>query len=83
MKKRSFLRKFKNDAEMDLALESEDLSEDFCQRGIVKKMQMKKINLDLPLREIEQIDRIADRIGVARQPLIKLWIYERLKEEAV
>lgn len=83
MKKKSSLRKFKNEAEMDMALEAEDLSDDFRQKGIGRKIQMKKINLDLPVSQIQQIDRIADKVGVARQPLLKIWIYERLKEEAI
>ena len=66
---------------MDQFLEEEDLSEAFEKRGIVKKPEMKKINLDLPADLVERIDQIAQRIGVARQPLLKIWIHERLKAE--
>ena len=66
---------------MDRSLEEGDLSEDFDKGGVVKKPEMKKINLDLPSELVEQIDQIAEKIGVARQPLLKIWIHERLKTE--
>ena len=46
-----------------------------------KKPRMKKINLDMPIDILELIDEEAQRIGVTRQALIKVWIAERLKEE--
>ena len=81
MKKKSFSRKNKTATEMDNALESADLAVDFNERGVVKKPRIKKINLDLPEPVIRQIDIIAGKIGVSRQPLLKIWIHERLKAE--
>lgn len=81
MKKKSFSREYKTTAEMDADLESRDLSEEFKKRGVVKKPVLRKINLDLPSATVEQIDRIAEKLGVSRQPLLKIWIYERLKSE--
>lgn len=66
---------------MDQFLENEDLSKAFAQQGVVKKAEMKKINLDLPADLVQQIDQIAEKIGIARQPLLKIWIHERLKTE--
>lgn len=66
---------------MDDTLEVSDLSVEFAAKGIVKKPHIRKINLDLPERIIRQIDRIAEKVGVSRQPLLKIWIHERLKEE--
>jgi len=66
---------------MDEALEMTDLSEDFRARGVVQRPPIKKINLDLPEGVVEQIDRIAEKVGVSRQPLLKIWIHERLKTE--
>lgn len=66
---------------MDDNLESQDLSAVFKSKGIVKKGLIKKINLDLPEEMILEIDRIAAKIGVSRQPLLKIWIHERLKAE--
>ena len=39
-----------------------------------------KINLDIPLSILKQIDSEATRIGVARTALIKVWLSERLHD---
>lgn len=41
----------------------------------------KKVNLDLPLEMVEQIDLQASRSGSTRQGLLRQWIWERLREE--
>jgi len=38
--------------------------------------------VDFPKWIIAALDREADRIGVARQALIKMWIVERLEKTA-
>ena len=44
--------------------------------------QTKKVNVDFPEWVINSLDQEAKRIGVTRQSIIKIWIAERLKEEA-
>ncbi len=44
-------------------------------------MEQKRVNVDLPIWMIENLDREADRIGVTRQSIIKVWLAERLKIE--
>ena len=46
------------------------------------KTDTKKVNVDFPEWVIESLDREAKKIGVTRQSIIKVWIAERLKEEA-
>jgi macrodomain Ter protein organizer (MatP/YcbG family) len=46
------------------------------------KTQTKKVNVDFPEWVIESLDKEAKKIGVTRQSIIKVWIAERLKEEA-
>lgn len=82
MKRPSSSRKFSTAREMDRALEAESLAREFAAKGVVKTPSVKKINLDLPEGVVQQIDRIAERIGVSRQPLLRMWIHERLKAEA-
>jgi len=41
----------------------------------------KRVNVDLPIWIIENLDREADRVGVTRQSIIKVWLAERLKIE--
>lgn len=38
----------------------------------------KRVNVDFPTWVVEGLDRQAQRLGVTRQALIKLWIAERL-----
>ena len=42
--------------------------------------QQRRINVDCPVWVIESLDREADRIGVTRQSLIKVWLTERLEK---
>lgn len=79
--KKKHLRKFKTASEMDNTLENADLSAEFASKGMLRKPHLKKINLDLPEWIIRQIDIIAKKLGVSRQPLLKIWIHERLRTE--
>jgi hypothetical protein len=64
----------------------EDISEylDFSKaiKPNALKTDTKKVNVDFPEWIIEALDREAKKIGVTRQSIIKVWIAERLKEEA-
>jgi alpha/beta superfamily hydrolase len=40
--------------------------------------QTKRVNVDFPAWVVEALDQQAQRLGVTRQSLIKLWIAERL-----
>jgi hypothetical protein len=44
-------------------------------------LEQKRVNVDLPIWMIENLDKEADRIGVPRQSIIKVWLAERLKIE--
>jgi len=41
-------------------------------------LQSKRVNVDFPAWEVEQLDREARRLGITRQALIKVWIAEKL-----
>lgn len=41
-------------------------------------LEQKRVNIDFPRWMIERLDREADRAGVTRQSIVKLWISERL-----
>ncbi|MBL7686101.1 MAG: hypothetical protein JNK65_08735 [Deltaproteobacteria bacterium] len=81
MKKKSSTKVFKTTKEMDDYLENQDLGEIFQKKGLFKSSGLKKINLDLPQEVIQQIDQVALKIGVSRQPLLKMWIHQMLKQE--
>ena len=41
---------------------------------------LKRVNVDFPLWMLESLDAEANRLGVPRQSLIKVWIGERLEK---
>jgi len=64
----------------------EDISEylDFSKATKLNSLNTntKKVNVDFPQWVIDSLDKEAKKIGVTRQSIIKVWIAERLKEEA-
>ena len=61
----------------------EDIIEDLDLTSLRKPNQeQKRINVDFPTWVIESLDREAARVGVTRQSIIKVWLVERLKQEA-
>ena len=44
-------------------------------------LDKKRVNVDLPIWMIEDLDKEADKIGVTRQSIIKVWLSDRLKLE--
>lgn len=57
----------------DPVLESLDLS---AARRV--RLQQKRVNVDFPLWMVDELDREANRLGVTRQSIIKVWLAERL-----
>jgi hypothetical protein len=43
----------------------------------------RRVNVDFPTWMIESLDREANKLGVTRQSVIKVWLAERLEETAV
>ena len=39
----------------------------------------KRVNIDFPIWMVEQLDQEANRLGVTRQSIIKVWLAERLE----
>ena len=42
--------------------------------------ELKRVNVDLPTWMIDRLDTEANRLGVPRQSLIKVWIGEKLEK---
>ena len=45
-------------------------------------LETKRINIDLPLDFLKELDAHAIRRGITRQSIIKVWLYERLQSES-
>jgi hypothetical protein len=73
MKAKEFDKKFDN---------GEDISKylDFSKAKRPGREQ-KRVNVDFPTWMIQSLDREADRLGVPRQAVIKIWIAERLEQK--
>ena len=72
MKANEFDKKFDRGAEI---ISSLDLSK--AKRPM---LDQKRVNVDFPLWMIESMDREANRLGVTRQSIIKIWLAERLEQ---
>lgn len=44
-------------------------------------LEPRRVNVDFPVWMIESLDRVARRLGVTRQSVIKMWLAERLERE--
>lgn len=44
--------------------------------------EVRRVNVDFPLWMVESLDREAQRLGVPRQSVIKMWIADRLEQRA-
>jgi hypothetical protein len=74
MKAREFDEAF--DAEQDV---TDQLDLDTVSRP---RKDPQRVNVDFPRWMVESLDREAERIGVTRQSIIKVWIAERLESLA-
>ena len=46
------------------------------------RQDQRRVNVDFPTWMIDSLDREADKLGVTRQSIIKVWIAERLEKAA-
>lgn len=40
----------------------------------------KRVNVDFPIWMIHSLDKVAKRLGIPRQSIIKVWVAERLEK---
>ena len=72
MKARAFDRKFDKGEDVTKHL---DLS-----KARRVEHEQKRVNVDFPVWMIHSLDKAAQRLGVPRQSIIKLWVAERLEQ---
>jgi len=76
MKANAFDQKFDDD--------NEDIINDLDLSTLKRPNQkQKRVNVDFPVWIIDALDKEANRIGVTRQSIIKLWLAERLEEQVL
>lgn len=58
----------------------EDIVSDLDMATLSRSSQKhKRVNVDFPLWMIESLDQEANRVGVTRQSIIKMWLAEKLE----
>lgn len=57
----------------------EDVLDYFDLSTMRRPNRRRRVNVDLPEWMIESLDREAQRLGVSRQAIMKVWLAERLK----
>jgi hypothetical protein len=75
MKAEDFDKKF-DDNEVDII---DDLDLSSAKRP---NHTQKRVNVDFPTWVVDSLDKEAKRMGVTRQSIIKVWLIERLDEQA-
>lgn len=61
--------------------EGKDISSELDLSKIKRPNQeQRRVNVDFPTWMIDSLDREANRLGVTRQSIIKIWLAERLEE---
>ncbi len=74
MKAKNFEKQFDEDVDITSSL-------DISKARRVLQVQ-KRVNVDFPTWMIESLDREAEKLGVTRQSVIKVWLAERLEKIA-
>lgn len=46
-------------------------------------LEIRKVNIDIPQWMVDGLDQAAERIGVTRQSIIKIWLADRLQSKVV
>ena len=47
------------------------------------EQEQKRVNVDFPVWMIHSLDKEANRLGVPRQSIIKVWVAERLEKATI
>jgi hypothetical protein len=62
----------------------EDIIEYLDLKSITKPgNKPKRVNVDFPSWMVQELDKIANKLGVTRQSVIKIFISEKLAEESI
>ena len=68
--------------EFDQAFEAGSIAEHLDMKSIKSQHPVQRINIDIPQDILMRVDQEANRVGVPRTSLLKLWIAERVDRMA-
>lgn len=72
-----FMTKMKDKARKVVAKRSAD-SEDEASSARDPENELKPVNVELPVWVMRELDKEADRLGISRKAVIRVWIVEKL-----
>ena len=77
-------KKYITAAEFDKRFDAgEDLSVHYdLEQAVRPGLEQRRVSVDFPVWMVQKLDSVARRLGVTRQSVIKVFIAEKLKEEA-
>lgn len=58
-----------------------DDNEEDVTKHFTVEARTKRVNVDFPIKVLQDLDAEAEKRGVTRQSLLKLWIYEKIQSE--
>ena len=58
----------------------EDLTEFLETKSVKVNRRIQRVNIDFPVAFLKELDEKAEKIGVARTALIKMWLADYLKQ---
>ena len=72
-------------SEFDTLFESEEGVAAYLDKSGIKRpgLEQRRITVDFPAWMVHQLDKEANRLGITRQSIIKMWISERIDARAV
>ena len=72
-------------SEFDELFEAGESVEAYLDKSGVKRpgLEQRRITVDFPAWMVHQLDKEANRLGITRQSIIKMWISERIDAKAV
>ena len=78
-------KKYITAAEFDERFDAgEDLSVHYdLEHAVRPDLEQRRVSVDFPVWMVQKLDRVARRLGVTRQSVIKVFISEKLKEESL
>lgn len=66
--------------EFDQRFENEDMTPFLDLENVKVNKKVQRVNIDFPTSLLGKIDKEANKIGVARTALIKIWLAERVNQ---
>ena len=78
-------KKYITAAEFDKRFDAgEDLSAHYdIEHAIRPGLEQRRVSVDFPVWMVQKLDMVAQRLGVTRQSVIKVFISEKLKEDSL